>query len=143
MSFDSLMWNLVDIYRNDLTSLITDAVGGYSRTSSLYLSDLHCNIQLLSGEEMVIYGKNNIKAKYRMYCRPSFEIRSTDLIKYNGDFYEVLMIEDQCSLNHHLLIILGLVKAPVIHYPDSSSSDSSSSSSSIDSSSTSSSSSES
>lgn len=145
MSLNSLLWNRIDLYRNTLV-LPTDSIGGYTRTVSLAIADVPCQIQHLSGEEKVIYGKNNVDAKYKIYFKPDFSIQSNDLIKYNGDYYDIVLIDNQCTKYNHLKVIAKLTKAPTIYYPESSSSESSegyssssssysSSSSSIDSSS--------
>jgi len=145
MSLNSLLWNKIDHYRNTLV-LPTDSVMGYTRTATLITANVPCQIQHLSGEEKILYGKNNIDAKYKIYFLPNFSIQSNDLLKYNGDFYDIVLIDNQCTKYNHLKVITKLCKSPTIYYPESSSSESSegyssssssnsSSSSSIDSSS--------
>lgn len=129
--YDNLLWTKCDIYRDNLVAG-TDSIGGYTRTVVLTYSNIPCNLQYLSGEEMVIYGKNQVSATHRLFMCCSYEIKSTDLIKIDSDYYDVAYIDNSIKKYHHLEILLRLAKAPQIFYPDSSSSDTSSSSSYIE-----------
>lgn len=122
MSFNTLFWNSFNLYRNEITG--QDDIGGYERSAILYLSNIKCQIQKLSGEETVLFGKVNYPDVKKLYTYPDIEIKTTDLIEVNSKFYNVIMISDECSKNDHLKIYIKLTDAPFIFYPESSSSES-------------------
>ena len=143
MSFNSLMWGFADLYRSTVSGTV-DTFGGFTETFALVNSNIPCNLQLLSGDEQYVYGKNNIVATHILFTNTDVVVRTDDKFLIADKYYDIIMIDPIFHKHlHHLEIYLKEVDAPDIFIPESSSSNRSSSSSSEGNSSSSSSSSDS
>jgi len=134
MSFDSLMFDKANVWR-EVVNTVPDSIGGYTSTLVLIHSNIPVNLQYMTGREQVIYGKNNVSADHKIYCRADYDLSTDDYFEINGLFYEVEYIDNSIHLYHHLEILTNRVEAPEHFIPRSSSSNSSSYSSSSSSSS--------
>ena len=79
MSINSLFWFTANFYNDDLTTTVPDSIGGITRVAVFKFSR-PCYYTMLSGDEIVAYGKNNVICTHRLFCDKNDQIKSTDLI---------------------------------------------------------------
>jgi hypothetical protein len=79
----------------------------------------------INGDKRIAYGKENIVSTHKLYVEANYDYRTTDLVKYQGDWYAIQYINNPAQMYHHLSIFLNRTKAPDVFYPESSSSESS------------------
>jgi len=122
MGIEYLYNSVFSLYSNEITGY--DSIGGTIR-AAVYQNTYACYYTMLTGNKQVAFGKNNIVSTHRLFCK-IIDIETTDLILINGDWYEVLYIDNCNNMNHHLEVYLYRADAPQIIDESSSSSSSSS-----------------
>lgn len=120
MSIQNLYFSKFDLYTDALSG--RDSIGGVTRSVILNTASISCYFTKLSADEIYRYGKNNVIATHRLFC-DKIKIKTTDVVLFKGNWYNIKYI-DRCNrMDHHLEILLLGIKAPqVIEYSSSSSS---------------------
>lgn len=87
----------------------TDDGGGSSNDTWATYKTIKGLIILASGTERRLNEKKSIIATHTLFCAP-VDINATDCIEYNGNTFEVLLLDNPLNLGHHLEIDLQLIK---------------------------------
>jgi len=88
------------------------STGGYWSTSTGadYSTDasVPAAVNLLSADEVNLYGKMGFDAKYKAYSAVSTEIVAGRRCRWNSDTFDIIMVpKNTLQKNHHLKYLLG------------------------------------
>lgn len=76
----------------------------YPESDWLYFRGI-INTLSISEFKQVAAGKETIIGSHKLYC-PVIDIKETDRIRFNGEYYEIISIKNPMSFNRHLEIEL-------------------------------------
>lgn len=87
------------------------STGGYWSTSTgseyTSASAIKAAVNLLSGDEILAYGKIGFDARYKAYCDVSTGVYEGRRVRWNGDDYEIVDVpKNTLQKNHHLRFLL-------------------------------------
>lgn len=109
MALSDMFFSKFDLYSDTYAS--KDKRGYVSRTVLLKQSNVPAYVTYLKGREQKVFGGTNLKATHWLYCNPIDGLKSTDKVKINGSFYDILFIynaKKPGQQNHFELYLLGI-----------------------------------
>lgn len=104
--------SISDYYTETIILLDKDtSTGGYMSTSTGadYSSavSIEAAVNLLSGNEVILYDKLGFDAKYKAYTAVSTEVVAGRRARWDGDTFDIIMTpKNTLQKNHHLKILL-------------------------------------
>ena len=97
------LYNVIfNLYSYDQTS--RNNIGGIEKTA-IFKSSQSAYYTYLRGGEQYKFGKNNVVAKYRLFCQP-IEVNSSDLVQIQNLWFRIVAIDPCSNFDHHLEITL-------------------------------------
>ena len=94
---------------------VSDAYGGWTRTSDARYTAMPCRIHTIKGQEAMVYASQRVVATHKMFTTADYSAIDPEdhVVGADGARYRVQFVDDPCGMDHHVKAIMERLRGDV------------------------------